>query len=78
MKRTSVVLTAVLGALVMFGGAGVAQAAPQYRNDVCARRVANRQADLDRAIERHGFHSRQADHQRWELRKAELSCGSRW
>ena len=78
MKRTSIVLAAVLGALVMFGGAGVASAAPQYRyDDACARRVANRQADLDRAIARHGFHSPQADHARWELSKAETSCGYR-
>jgi phosphopantetheinyl transferase (holo-ACP synthase) len=78
MKRTSMVLAALLGALGMLAGAGVVNATPQYRyDDACARRVANRQADLDRAVARHGIHSRQADHARWELSKVETSCGYR-
>lgn len=42
--------------------------------DRCQRRVQHAEHDLHRAIERHGRHSRQADHERRELRAARERC----
>jgi hypothetical protein len=77
MKIKSITLAAVLGALVMVGSAGVAQASgpDPYRDDACARKIYNEERALDRAIERHGNNSRQADHARWDLQKTREVCG---
>ena len=62
MKRNSILkintttLSIVLGALVMFGGAGTAKA--DGRDDACYRNVQQQERELNRAIERHGFYSR--------------------
>jgi len=70
-------LAVMLGALVMFGGAGVAQAAD--RDDACYRKISKEERELDRAIRRHGFYSRQADHERRELDRLRWECGrARW
>jgi len=74
MKRNSMVLAIVLGALVMFGGAGAAQAAGRDRDDACYRKVREEERELNRAIERHGFYSRQANHERRDLDKARDKC----
>jgi len=66
----------ILGALVMFGGAGAAQAAD--RDDACYRKIRNEERELDRAINRHGYHSRQADHERRELDKLRDKCSYRY
>src|SRR5437879_5964225 len=42
--------------------------------DRCQRRVAHAEHDLHRAIDRHGRHSRQAEHERAELRAARERC----
>lgn len=72
MKRNSITLAIVLGALVMFGGAGTAKA--DGRDDACYRNVHQQERELNRAIERHGFYSRQADHERRDVEKAREKC----
>jgi len=70
-------MAAVLGALVILGSAGAAQvsAADRFNDDACARKIFNEERALDRAIEHHGLHSRQADHARWDLQKTRDVCG---
>lgn len=65
----------ILGALVMFGGASATQA--RDRDDACYRKIHNEERELDRAINRHGFYSRQADHERRELDKLRDKCSYR-
>jgi hypothetical protein len=74
MKRSSMVLTIMLGALVMSGGAGTAQAIGNDRDDGCYRKVREEERELNRAIERHGYDSRQANHERRDLEKAREKC----
>jgi hypothetical protein len=64
-------MAAVLGALVMFGGAGAAHAESR---ESCYRKVRSEQRDLDRAIQRHGYRSRQAEKERRELARAQDRC----
>jgi hypothetical protein len=84
MKWKTTMLASVLGALVMLGGAGVASAQnryrddDRYRDDACYRKIEKERRELDRAIERHGFYSRQADHERRELRKLQARCSYRY
>jgi hypothetical protein len=67
MKKAT--MTAILGALMMFGGAGVAQAT---QHDC---RMADRaEVRLDQAIARHGENSHQANHQRRILEKERARC----
>ena len=42
--------------------------------DHCQRRIMHREHDLHEAIERHGRHSSQADHERRELHDARERC----
>jgi hypothetical protein len=74
MKRKSMMFAMVLGALVMFGGAGTVRADNRDRDDACYRKVREEERELNRAIERHGFNSRQADHERRDLEKAREKC----
>lgn len=74
MKRNSMMLAVVLGALVMFGGAGIARAAAPDRDDSCYRKVREEERELNRAIDRYGFYSRQANHERRDLDKARDKC----
>jgi len=71
-KHNTIMLAVVLGALVMFGGAGTAKA--EGRDDACYRNVQQQERELNRAIERHGFNSRQADHERRDVEKAREKC----
>ena len=74
MKRNSMMFAILLGALVMFGGAGSARAMGTDRDDACYRKVREEERELNRAIERHGYNSRQADHERRDLEKAREKC----
>jgi hypothetical protein len=71
---------AVLGALVMFGGAGTANAqdryrgGDRYRDDACYRKIQKEERELERAIRRYGYYSRQAFHERRDLQKARERC----
>jgi len=60
----------------MVGGAGAAQASGRDRDDACYRKIHNEERELDRAINRHGYYSRQADHERRELDKLRDRCSS--
>ncbi|HEV3220049.1 MAG TPA: hypothetical protein VGZ48_09775 [Candidatus Acidoferrales bacterium] len=75
MTRQIRLFALLLGALVMFGGAGPAQAGDRY--DACARRIAKEERALDRAVYRHGYYSRQADNERRELARLQWECGRR-
>ena len=66
----------VIGAAV---GAGVflLTSAPEARADSvehCQRRIAHADHELHEAIERHGLHSRQAEHERRELHEVRERC----
>lgn len=74
MKRNSLVLAVVLGALVMFGGAGTARADSRGREEACYRNVQQQERELNRAVDRYGFRSRQADHERRDVERAREKC----
>lgn len=74
MKRNSMVLAIVLGALVMLAGAENVSADGRDRDDACYRRVREEERELNRAIERHGYYSQQADHERRDLERAREKC----
>jgi hypothetical protein len=63
--------SAALSGLLFLAGAPAAQAADR---DDCGRRIARAEHRVDEAIEHHGYYSRQADHQRHELREAYQRC----
>jgi outer membrane murein-binding lipoprotein Lpp len=64
----------VLGASLLFGGASTARA-DNWRS--CEERIEQEQHDLDRAIARHGYYSRQANHERRELNRLYRECSYR-
>lgn len=74
MTRCLKMFAIVLGAVVMLGGAGSARAMGNDRDDACYRKVREEERELNRAIERHGYNSRQADHERRDLEKAREKC----
>jgi hypothetical protein len=63
-------LTAAFGGFLL-GAAGSAAAHDFGR---CQRDIEKHEWKLQREINRHGFYSRQADHQRHELREARERC----
>ena len=71
-NKTVLSAVAVLGMLA-FGGTprAFAHEDPYYK---CQRRIAKEDYKLHEAIERHGWYSRQAEHQRHELREARERC----
>lgn len=75
MTRKIRLFALMLGALVMFGGAGVAQA--NDRDDACYRRIAKEERELDRAVARHGYYSRQAENERREIARLQWECSHR-
>lgn len=68
------VLGMALGAFFALGGATAARA-DNWRD--CERKIEHEQRDLDKAIARHGYYSRQADHERHELDRLYDRCGRR-
>jgi len=50
--------------------------AQRSRNNKCGQRVRQAEMNLQRAIHKHGPHSRQADQKRRELRNVQQRCGS--
>jgi hypothetical protein len=82
MTRKIRLFAVILGALVMFGGAGVAQAKDhdRDRDDACYRKINKEERELDRAIRKHGYYSRQANEERLELGRLQRECGRgrRW
>ncbi len=66
-------LTAGLGTAMALGGVLIAST-PAEARDNCSKRIRKEQRDLNRAIQRHGFFSWQANEQRRQLRWAQESC----
>jgi hypothetical protein len=69
-------LRAVLGSVVVLGGmtlASVPASADRYSS--CQRKIEKEERELDRQIRRHGYWSRQAQHERQELRNLRARCG---
>lgn len=69
--RNTLVAAAALGA-VAFAGAPRAQANDGYD---CQRRINKAEWKLEEAIDRHGYRSRQANHERHELQEERDRCG---
>jgi len=72
--KTSLV-SALAGGLMLFGSTTNARASAR---DDCYRNVQNWEQRLDRDISRHGYNSRQANHDRHELREERQSCQRRF
>jgi hypothetical protein len=62
---------AILSGFLLFAAAPGASA---HGSGKCRRKIARAEWKLDEAIEHHGFYSRQAEHQRHELREAQDRC----
>ena len=73
--KKSLLLGVALGGLMLLGTAGTARA--DDSRDRCGERIHHEQHELDRAIARHGYDSRQADHERRELNRLRYACGYR-
>ena len=63
-----------VGAFLLLGARSAARA--DWRSD-CDRRIAHEQRELDRAVDHHGYWSRQAQHERRELDRLYARCGYR-
>jgi len=75
-KSRKLMLAAVaFGGLLLLGTPGTVRAADQGPR--CEQRLRQEQFELDRAIARHGFYSRQAEHERRELNRLRYECGYR-
>ena len=72
MKGKSGVLAAFLAALFLVGSAVPVRAVD--RDDHCERRVRQAEENLERAIRKHGEHSRQAEQRRRELHDVRERC----
>jgi hypothetical protein len=72
--RRAVVLTVLLGGFTAMAGF----AATARADDDCYRRIDKQEYKLQRDIERHGFHSRQADRDRRELAELRERCDRRY
>jgi hypothetical protein len=69
--RAPALAAVVLGGSMILVGASSAQA---HDRDDCRRTVDRAERKLNREIERHGYYSRQANHQRHELQEARERC----
>ena len=75
-KSRKLMLAAVaFGGLLLWGTSGSASAADA--RPACDQRLRQEQFELDRAVARHGFYSRQADHERREIARLRYECGYR-
>jgi uncharacterized membrane protein YccC len=72
MTRKSGILAAILAAFFVFGSAVPSRAVD--RDDKCERRVHQAEENLQKAIRRHGEHSRQAEQRRRQLEEARERC----
>jgi hypothetical protein len=61
-----------LSGLIVLGTAGTARA--DDSTDRCGERINHEQHELRRAIVRHGYDCRQADHERRELNRLGYEC----
>ncbi len=63
----------LLAGTFMIGSVGVLQA--RDRDDKCQQRVQKAERNLERDVQKHGEHSRQAEKRRRELDEARAKCG---
>jgi len=64
----------VCGTAILAGGLLVTGAPRASADDDCQRKLRHADHELDRAVEKHGYNSRQADHWRHELHEAREWC----
>ena len=64
-------VAAILSGFLLFAAAPRASA---HGADKCRRKISRAEWKLEEAVEHHGFYSRQAEHQRHELREAQDRC----
>jgi len=72
MKEKTGVLAVILAAFFLFGSALPARALD--RDDKCQRRIHRAEESLERAIRKHGEHSRQAEQRRHQLEEVRERC----
>jgi hypothetical protein len=72
MTKRHGILAAVLAAFFLLGSGVPTQA--MNRDDKCERRIHQAETNLQKAIRRHGEHSRQAQQRRRELEEARERC----
>jgi hypothetical protein len=72
MKGKYGVLAAILAALFLFGSAAPVRALD--RDDKCERRIHKAEENLQKAIRKHGEHSRQAEQRRHQLEETREQC----
>lgn len=65
------VIAVVLAGFVLAGGSVPAWAS---EHDKCEHRIHKAEQNLDKAVRRHGEHSRQAEERREELRRVRHDC----
>ena len=74
-------MKAAIGTAVLTLGFAVFAGAPAAKADGCQNRLMRADHRLHKAIEHHGYESREANHWRHELREARAYCwehGHRW
>ena len=69
----SILFVPALGVLLLAGGVVRTQASDKDRH--CQQRIHKAEEKLQKEIDRHGEHSRQAEKRRHELEEAKRSCG---
>lgn len=68
-------MAVLLGASLLLGGSVIVQGqAPPDRHYRCERRIRQAEINLQRAIERHGERSRQAEKRRRQLEEIRARC----
>lgn len=72
MKEKTGVLAVILAAFFLFGSALPARALD--RDDKCERRIHRAEENLEKAIRKHGEHSRQAEQRRHQLEEVRERC----
>ena len=73
MRNKLRVLAAILAAMFLFSSATPLRALDRD-DERCHRRVEQAERNLDKAVRRHGEHSRQAQQRRHELEEARERC----
>jgi hypothetical protein len=73
-KRTALAAT-LLGAFMCAGSTVPSYAREHNGNNKCEQRVRKAEENLDKAVKKHGEHSRQAEQQRRKVEEARAKCG---
>jgi hypothetical protein len=74
-KFRKIGMAVLIGASLLLGGSVIVQAQiPPERRHHCEQRIRQAEANLQRAIARHGERSRQAERRRRELEEVRARC----